>query len=85
MSEYLVEAYVSPRAREIAGPGSAEIGAAAAELTREGQPVRLIRTVLVPDDETGFYLFEAATSEAVVEAARRCGLRFERVVEAHSD
>lgn len=84
MSEYLVEAYLSPHAREMAGPGPSEIAAAADELTREGHPVRLVRTVLVPGDETCFYLFEAASSLAVVQAATRSGLRFERVLDVRS-
>jgi hypothetical protein len=83
MSEYLVEAYCSS-----AGPSDAppprDIAEAADELSRVGRPVRLVRTVLVPEDETCFYLFEAASGEAVVEAAARSGLRYERVVEAHS-
>jgi hypothetical protein len=82
MSEYLVEAYRSPHATDVVRP--AEIAAAAAELTREGQPVRLLRTVFVPSDETCFYLFEADSSVAVVQAATRSGLTFERVLDARS-
>lgn len=84
MSEYLVESYLSPHSRDAAGPLPAEIAAAADELTREGQPVRLVQTVLIPADETCLYLFEAASSMAVVQAAKRSGLRFERVLDATS-
>jgi hypothetical protein len=41
----------------------------------------LQRSIFVPEDETGFYLFHAQSGEAVREAAQRGGLRFERVVE----
>jgi hypothetical protein len=85
MSEYLVEAYLPAHAGGDGGPGPAEIAAAADELTRQGQPVRLLRSVLVPAEETCFYLFEAGSSRAVVQAATRSGLRFERVLDARSD
>ena len=51
-------------------------------LTREGTPVRFLRSVFVPEDETCFFLFEAASATAVQEAGRRAAVQFERVVEA---
>ena len=62
-----------------------EVSLAAERMTREGRYVRLRRWILIPEDETGFYLFHAQSGEAVREAATRGGLRFERVVEAVSD
>jgi hypothetical protein len=41
-----------------------------------------VRTILVPEDETSFHVFEAASREAVVEAARRAAFNAVRVVEA---
>ena len=81
MSEFLVEVYVT---REIAraATGSAEVAAAAEQLTREGRRVRLVHSIVVPEDETCFYLFEAQTGDAVREAATRAGLRFDRVRKA---
>lgn len=81
MSEFLVEAYQPHATSE---PDHGTIAAAAEQLTSEGHPVRLVHTVQVPDDETCLYLFEAASSAVVVATAQRCGLRFERVVEATS-
>jgi hypothetical protein len=63
-------------------PRCEEISAAAEQLTREGTRVRLVRSILVPEDETCFYLFRAQSGDAVRAAAARAGLRFERVVEA---
>jgi Protein of unknown function (DUF4242) len=53
-----------------------------AELRAEGIEVRLVRSVFVPEDESCFYLFRAASADAVLEAARRAGLRVDRLLEA---
>jgi hypothetical protein len=85
VSEFLVEAYV-PRAAAVAdAPGVEQASLAAEELTREGHPVRLVRSIFVPGEETCFYLYQALSVDAVREAASRAGLRFERVSEAVSD
>ena len=84
MAEYLVEAYCPSDEHDSGGPAPEEIAEAAAKLTGEGQPVRLLLTIVVPDDETCFYFFEAASGGAVLETAKRAGLRFERFVEAVS-
>jgi len=55
---------------------------ASEELTREGRQVRFLRSVFVPEDETCFYLYEAASPGDVREAARRAELPLIRVVEA---
>jgi hypothetical protein len=85
MREFLVEAYVP---RFAAGGGARyadDVSVAAERTSQEGRYVRLRRWILIPEDETGFYLFHAQSCEAVREAATRGGLRFERVVEAVSD
>ena len=55
---------------------------AAEELVREGTPVRYVRTTFLPDDETCFHVFEAASQEAVGEACRRAGIGSGRIVPA---
>ena len=55
---------------------------AAEQLAREGTPIRLLRSILVPEDEVCFYLYEAGSAEAVHEAVRRASLPFGRVTEA---
>jgi hypothetical protein len=59
-----------------------ELRVAAAELAREGTPVRYVRTTFLPGDETAFHVFEAPERETVVELGRRVGLAGERVVAA---
>jgi hypothetical protein len=84
VAEFLVELYVS-RTDLLSAESDAERGRLAAEeLTREGTPVRYLRSIFVPEEETCFSLYEAATADAVHEVARRAALRFERVAEAVS-
>ena len=85
MTEFLVELYVSKTNREAIADGAERLGLAAAELTAEGRPVQLLRSIFVPEDETGFLLVEATTAEHVREAARRAELSHERVVETAID
>jgi hypothetical protein len=80
--EFLLELYVSR-----ADVGAVERDAertrlAAEELTREGKPVRLLRSIFVPEDETCFLLCEAASADTVREVARRAAIPFERIAEA---
>jgi hypothetical protein len=84
VSQFLVEVYLSQLSAGIGSPGPDDVSWAADHLTRQGSPVRLLCSVFVPEDETGLYLFEAQSPEVVVEVAARCGLRFERIVEARS-
>lgn len=85
MTEFLVELYVSRTDALAAERGSERGRLAAEELTQEGTPVRYVRSIFVPEDETCFHLYEAATADAVHEVARRAALRFERVAQAVTD
>jgi hypothetical protein len=82
VAEFLLEQYVSWTNSAAIERGEERARVAAEELTREGTPVRFLRSIFVPEDETGFYLCEAASVEAVRELAKRAALPFERVVEA---
>ena len=85
MPEFLVETYASRSDHAAVRQCAARARAAADLLTREGRPVRFVRTVFVPEDETCFYLYEAASVDTVHEAAQRAALPFERVAEAVPD
>ena len=78
-----MEAYTSRTACR-PWPSNEDLTSVADQLTKEGTPVELLGSVFVPEEETCFYLFEAQSSESVMEAARRCGLRYERVAKAIS-
>ena len=80
MPSYLVEAYV-PRSRAAeARAAGRRARAVAEELSRDGTRVRYVRTTFLPDDETCFHLFEAASAELVEEVSLRAGLGRARVV-----
>ncbi len=81
MTEYLVELYVSGTDPGAVARGAERTRLAAETLTREGTPVRYLRSIFVPEDETCFHLYEAGSADAVREAARRASMAFERVAE----
>jgi len=82
MVQYLVELYVSRGESAAVHAGVTRALVAAAELTGEGTPVRYVRSIFVPEDETCFVLFEAESAHAVREAARRAEIVFERIAVA---
>ena len=82
MTEFLVELYVSKTNCAAVAVEAERLRHAAAVLTAEGRPVRLLQSIFVPEDETCFHLLEAVSSDAVAEAARRAEIRAPRVVES---
>jgi hypothetical protein len=82
MPEFLVELYASRVDAAAVDRGAARARRAAEELSREGTPVRYVRSIFVPDDETCFLLYEATRVEDVEEAARRASLPFDHVAHA---
>lgn len=79
MPEFLVELYVSRSESGAVESQARSASIAAEELTRERRPVRYVRSIFVPEDETCFLLYEAATAADVEEAARRASLPFSHV------
>ena len=54
---------------------------AADRMTRQGKPVRYLRSIYAREDETCFLLYAAETADAVREAAAATGWPFEQVAE----
>ena len=82
MPSYLVELYL-PRSRpHDVGLSEGRARNAADELSREGTPIRHVRTTFLPDDETCFHVFEAESVAAVDEACVRARLGNVRIVRA---
>lgn len=80
MPSYLIEVYL-PRSRADEARATARRARAAAEgLSRDGVPIRYVRTTFLPDDETCFHLFEAVSADAVEEVGRRAKLGRSRIV-----
>jgi hypothetical protein len=82
MPTYLVEAYMPRSHAQEARAIGRRARATAEELSREGVPIRYVRTTLLPDDETCFHLFEAPGPAAVEEVNRRAALGCARIVGA---
>jgi Protein of unknown function (DUF4242) len=80
MAEFLVELYVSRADGDAVEREAWRARRAAAALSAEGRPVRFVRSIFVPEDETCFLLVEADTAETVREAAKRAAVSFERVL-----
>jgi Protein of unknown function (DUF4242) len=85
VAQFLVELYVAHGDTTAVERGAESARRAAEQLTREGRPVRHLRSIFVPEDETCFHLYEAACASVVQEAARRASLPFDRVAEAVVD
>jgi hypothetical protein len=82
MGRYLAELYLPKGAASEVAAATARARAAAAGAEDEGMPIRCLRSIFVPEDETWFLLYEAPTSEAVRRAVERAQLTCARVVEA---
>ena len=82
MPLYLVEMFV-PRSRAGEARAAGRRARDAAEaLALEDVEIHYLRTTFLPDDETCFHLFEAASPEAVAEASNRAELGRVRIVAA---
>jgi hypothetical protein len=81
---FLVEVYV-PCVLEDAREAARQLCSAADELSREGTPVRYVRTTFLPVDETCFHVLDASSAEDVAELGRRVGLGRSRIVPAFEE
>lgn len=79
MAEFLQECYLSAGEVEPLAGKQQRIEAAAARLTEAGSPIRLIRSIVVPEDETWFLLWEAEAEQAVREVCRRARIGVGRI------
>jgi hypothetical protein len=82
VTEFLVELYMSGTDAAVVELGAERARLGAEQLTEAGTPVRFVRAIFVPADETCFFLYEGASADAVRQAAQRAGLPFEHVAEA---
>jgi hypothetical protein len=81
---FLVENYspgTSPASLEAAGR---RVCAEVEALARAGRRMRMLRTAVVPRDETLLCLIDAASEELVREAFCRAGVSFDRISSALS-
>jgi hypothetical protein len=79
MAEFLADLYVPKTGGAAVEAIASRTRLAADELSAEGTPIRYVRSIFVPDDETCFFLFEADTVDAVYDSAARAGVKLEHV------
>ena len=84
MPEFLIELYVSSVDPTAVASTAQRAQRAAAELTADGTPVRFLRSIFVPSDETCLFLYEAESIDAVRDVARRAGLSYDHLAETAS-
>ena len=77
---FLVERYLERTRRGDLAAVAEALRRSAQELTREGDPVRYVRSIYLPDDETCLDLYVASSSEVVSQATRRAGVSYDRIV-----
>jgi hypothetical protein len=76
---YLVEHYRPGYDAEQLERFAERVRNAVTALEQEGKPVRLLGSLIVPDDEAFLSLVEATSEQLVHEAYRRAGIPFERI------
>jgi hypothetical protein len=80
--KFLVEVYVPKSWTDRVPAQGHRLRTAAADMVTEGISIRYVEALFVSEEETCFFVFEAASAEDVAEAGRRAGLGFERIVRA---
>jgi hypothetical protein len=82
MPGYVVEVFLSRGRAAALEELSVRLRRASEELARAGTPVLYVRSVFLPEDETCFHFFEAASLAAIEESCRRLGLERARITSA---
>jgi Nickel responsive protein SCO4226-like len=82
MPEFLAETYAPRDAPGDTTPHAADIVLAAGQASEHRAPVRFLGAILVPDEETCFWLYQAPSADAVRAAMTRARLRPERITPA---
>ena len=82
MAKYMVERSLPGLTSDQLAAAAAKAKTTTAEMSRQGTPVRYLRSTFVPGENKCYCLFEGASEQAVKEANERAELPFERIVEA---
>jgi hypothetical protein len=82
MRSYLVEAYLPRSTDEERRRMVERARVVVADMRAEGADLRYVRSIFLPQDETCFHCFEAASDAEVEEVARRARFTAHRIVEA---
>jgi hypothetical protein len=83
MPMYMVERHLPGITSDQLGAAAARAKSTTAEMSRQGTPVRYLRSTFLPKEEKCFCLFEGPSADAVKQANDRAKIPFERIVEAN--
>src|SRR5262245_10174646 len=81
---YLVEHYAPGSGVEQLTSAVRRVRVSIEELSEQGRPIRLLRSTIVPNDESFLCVVEAGSEELVREAYGHAGVRLERISAAIS-
>jgi hypothetical protein len=84
LPQYLIEWYRPELSADLLDRTAASLQHAAAAVSAEGLPVRLVLTIAVPTDEVIFGVFAAGSAQLVERACHRAGIPAERLTGAVS-
>jgi hypothetical protein len=76
---YTVELRLPQTGWEDLQEAAARARQAAEQMRREGEPVRFLRSIFVPEDDACFFLYEGSSAQSVRDAAVRAELGVRRV------
>jgi hypothetical protein len=82
MAAYVAECYWLGITRAKLADAVIKAEAAAHELSRPDEPLRITGSLLIPSDETAFLFIDAGSIESAQAVSKRAGVPFERIVEA---
>jgi|ERR687897_711907 hypothetical protein len=82
LGHYLVELHEPPGGWQALQELAARARDSAELLNAQGTPVRFLRSIFVPEQDSCFFLYEAASVEVVGEAGRRAAVAMGRVESA---
>lgn len=82
MPKYLVERELPGFTEQQLRHAASRANATTAEMSREGTPIRYLRSTYLPAEQKCFCLFEAASPELVRKANERAQLPVQRITEA---
>jgi hypothetical protein len=79
---YAVELHLARSGWAELQEASARARRATEQMRQEGEPVRFLRSIFVPEDDACFFLYEGTSAQSVRAAAARAQLAVRRIDEA---
>ena len=84
MPQYVVERHLPNFTGEQVAAAAKRAKETTSEMTREGTPVRYLRSIFIPGEDKCYCLFEGESADSVLRANQRAELPVENISEALS-